>query len=124
MNTIPKGSGSARSSEPVKFGLVPHLSKMYLLPIPVGFHTTLCFGLCRISHMHVSGLIFGCAFLHISLSQLLHPSKNRRFLLSKGSDFTIIFFNSEQKFSLSMSHLPKAEMLDPKSLNMFNFTLE
>lgn len=94
-----------------------------------GFHIALCFGLCISSHIHVPGLIFGYAFLHISLSQLLHPLQKQEILTLKSSDSTVAFFNSESKFSLSMLHLPRAEILDPKHTflpykNMFNFALK
>lgn len=63
--------------------------------------------------MHVPGLVFGYAVLHISLSQLLPPPETG-VLLSKGSDCTIAFFISELEFPLPIPHLPRAEILDPK----------
>ena len=94
-----------------------------------GFHTTLCFGLCRSSHVQVSGLIFGYAFLHISLSQLLYPLQKQELLSLKRFWLYHYIFNSELKFSLSRLHLPRAEVLDRKHafllfVNMFNFTLK
>ena len=90
-----------------------------------GFHT-LCFGLCRSSHVQVPGLIFGYAFLHISLSQLLHPLQKQEILALKSFWLYHYIFNSQLKFSLSRLHLPRAEVLDPKHafllfVNMFNF---
>ena len=93
-----------------------------------GFHT-LCFGLCRSSHVQVPGLIFGYAFLHISLSQLLHPLQKQEILALKRFWLYHYIFNSQLKFSLSRLHLSRAEVLDPKHafllfVNMFNFTLK
>lgn len=103
------------------------LPKKCLLPIPVGFIQL--FGLCRSSHVQVSGLIFGYAFLHISLSQLLYPLQKQELLSLKRFWLYHYIFNSELKFSLSRLHLPRAEVLDRKHafllfVNMFNFTLK
>lgn len=127
MNSNPKGSRSA-SSESVKFIFVPHLPKMCLPPIPVGF---IVFALDFAEVLMYKSLdwylaMHSCIF---PLSQLLHPLQKQEILPLKSAWLYHYIFNSQLKFSFSRLHLPRAEVLDPKHafhlfVNMFTFTLK